>query len=353
MSDELAQDAAGASDSGTKPGPAVSRRGLLVGAGLAAGGFVAYPLARRLLVPPSPVFIAANQKYDGDLVRTIRDGLTATGLHAARFLGKKVLLKPNMVEPTRERPHMTTHPAMVRAAADVFRSWGASVSVGEAPGHVRDTEWALYESRIGEALESDRIPFADLNYEEVGFVENKGRISPLPGLFFPRTVLEADFVVSMPKMKTHHWVGLTVSMKNLYGTLPGIKYGWPKNVLHHAGIPETVVDINASLPKTLAIVDAITCMEGDGPILGSPKEMGLVLIGPDPISVDATAARIMGLEPTRVSYLALAQGVLGPLAESRIDQRGERWKQLLSPFTALDEPHLNRLRAGHTGVLTS
>jgi uncharacterized protein (DUF362 family) len=353
MSDEPVSGDSAAPSSEPPIREPVSRRGLLVGAGLAAGGFVAYPLARRMLSPASPVFIAANQKYDGDLVRTIRDGLTATGLDPAKFAGKRVLLKPNMVEPTRERPHMTTHPAMVRAANEVFRQWGATVSVGEAPGHVRDTEWALYESRIGEALEADRIPFADLNYEEVGFVSNKGKISPLPGLFFPRSVLEADFVVSMPKMKTHHWVGLTVSMKNLYGTLPGIKYGWPKNVLHHAGIPETVVDINASLPKTLAIVDAITCMEGDGPILGSPKEMGLVLIGPDPVSVDATAARIMGLEPSRVSYLAMARRVLGPLDESRIDQRGERWKPLLSPFAVLDEPHLNKLKAGHTGVLTS
>ena len=73
--------------------------------------------------------------------------------------------------------------------------------------------------------------------------------SPLEGLYFPRSVLEADLVVSLPKLKTHHWVGMTASMKNLYGLLPGIKYGWPKNVLHHAGIPQTVVDINASAPR--------------------------------------------------------------------------------------------------------
>ena len=57
-------------------------------------------------------------------------------------------------------------------------------------------------------------------------------------------MVQADFVVSMPKLKTHHWVGMTASMKNFYGVLPGIKYGWPKNVLHHNGIPETVADIN-------------------------------------------------------------------------------------------------------------
>ena len=86
----------------------------------------------------------------------------------------------------------------------------------------------------------------------------------------------------MPKLKTHHWMGLTAAMKNLYGTLPGLIYGWPKNVLHYAGIPQTVVDINASLPPRIAIVDGIVCMEGDGPILGTPKPMGLLAIGLNP-----------------------------------------------------------------------
>ncbi len=104
-------------------------------------------------------------------------------------------------------------------------------------------------------------------------------------------------------------------MKNLYGTLPGLIYGWPKNVLHYAGIAETVVDINASLPPTIAIVDGILCMEGDGPILGTPKAMGLLAIGLNPTAVDATLARITGFDPHKVPYLVLAEGRLGPIAE--------------------------------------
>jgi uncharacterized protein (DUF362 family) len=329
----------------TPPTPSVSRRGLLIGAAVATTFAVGYPLARRALASRESVFIASGQKYDGDLVRTIRDGLIASGLDSASLRGKKVLLKPNMVEPARDRPQMTTHPAMIRAANEVFRSWGATVKVGEAPGHIRDTEFALWASRIGDALDADQIPFGDLNYEEVGFVANRGKVSKLPGLFFPKSVLEADYVVSMPKLKTHHWVGITCAMKNLYGTLPGIKYGWPKNVLHHAGIPQTVVDINASLPKTLAIVDGITCMEGDGPILGSPKEMGLVVCGTCPIAVDATCARIMGLLPELVPYLAAGRRLLGPLEEWRIEQHGDRWQTHHNPFQILAEPHLLEMQA--------
>jgi len=333
----------------TTPSPAgealvLDRRLLLIGGGVALAGLATYGVSRKLLQPNAPVFIASGQRYDGPLERTIRDGFLATGLATEQLHGKRVLLKPNLVEPTKKSPHMTTHPAMVQAAAAVFRGWDADVIVGEGPGHVRDTELALAESRMIEALDAAELAFADLNYEEVQFVPNVGKASKLDGFYFPRSVIEADLVVSMPKMKTHHWVGVTASMKNLYGVIPGIKYGWPKNVLHHAGIPQTVFDINASLPKVISIVDGIECMEGDGPIMGSPKSMGLVIVGTNPTAVDATVARLMDVEPGQVSYLRLAADRLGPIAERRILQRGERWQDHVSRFEIIDAPHLRSLR---------
>lgn len=335
-----------------KSEPFIDRRTALATGGLAAAGLVAAPYARKALTQPSPVFLAGGQRYDGPLVQTIRDGLLSAGLLPDSMRGKRVLLKPNLVEPSRAIPHMTTHPAMIVAAAEVFRSWGASVVVGEAPGHVRDTETALIESGVGEALSDGGLTFADLNYEEVGWRRNRGRVSPLKGIYFPRSVLEADLVVSMPKMKTHHWVGLTCGMKNLYGTLPGIMYGWPKNVLHHNGIPQTVADINATLPRVITIVDGIECMEGDGPILGTMKPMGLIAVGADVPAVDATIARIMGLDPTKVEYLALARRRLGEINDDYIEQRGDRWQSHLSPFQILDKPHLQKLKADAGDLVT-
>jgi uncharacterized protein (DUF362 family) len=353
QSAQPSDDQASAARTARSKGLVFDRRALLVGSGLVAAGLVARPLLRSLFRANAAVFIARHQRYDGPLEQTIRDGLVATGLDPTALRGRRVLLKPNLVEPTRRSPHMTTHPAMIVAAAEVFRRWGATVSVGEAPGHVRDSEMALAESGLGEALDSARLEFADLNYEETAWVANGGRASALAGFHFPRSIYEADLVVSMPKLKTHHWVGLTVSMKNLYGVLPGIKYGWPKNVLHHAGIPQTVFDINASLPKRVAIVDGIVGMEGDGPIMGSPKPLGLVIVGTNPTAVDATCARIMGLDPTRVGYLRLAADRLGPIVESAIHQQGERWQETSSPFQILDRPHLQELRLTSGGVLTS
>ncbi|MGI9457850.1 MAG: DUF362 domain-containing protein [Aeoliella sp.] len=326
----------------------IDRRTLLKVGG--AGAILcATPFAYRWGRPRAKVFVSRGQHYDGPLAQTIRDGLLAGGAEPAWYRGKRVLLKPNLVEPTKAIPHMTTNPAMIVAAAEVFRGWGASVKVGEAPGHVRDTEMALIESGVSEALADSGIGFADLNYEEVVWRRNRGKRSKLRGFWLPQSVAEADVVVSMPKMKTHHWVGITCSMKNFYGVLPGIKYGWPKNVLHHNGIPQTVADVNATLPRTLAIVDGITCMEGDGPILGTAKQMGLVLVGASLASVDATAARIMGLDPMQVEYLRLAVRRMGPLDDSLIEQRGEVWQELATPFEILDQPHLQKLRLEKVG----
>jgi len=327
------------------------RRTWLIGAGATMGGLLTLPLIRNALQMTAPVFVARNQRYDGQLEQTIQDGLIATGLDPAGLRGKKVLLKPNLVEPSRRSPQMTTHPAVIVAAAEVFRKWGALVTVGEGPGHVRDTEMALDESGVQEALDSSKLKFDDLNYSEVGWLKNAGRKSPLKGMFFPQQVIEADLIVSMPKMKTHHWVGYTGALKNLYGVIPGVKYGWPKNVLHYAGIPQTIYDINASLPKIVAIVDGILAMEGDGPILGSAKPMGLLVIGTNSTAVDATLGRIMGFAPAKVGYLQLAANRLGPVKENCIEQVGEPWQSVASPFTVIDFPHLQELRA--SGVLVT
>lgn len=329
----------------------ISRRKIIVAGSMIAAGVAATPVVKRML-PKERVFVAKNQRYDGELATTIRDGLTATGLDPKWIQGKRVLLKPNMVEPTRDIPHMTTHPNVILAAAEVFRGWGAEVKVGEGPGHVRDTEIALDESGVAAALDAANLPFADLNYEEVQWTPNRGGRSKLKGFYFPQSVCEADLLVSMPKMKTHHWVGVTASMKNLYGIIPGIKYGWPKNVLHHNGIPETVLDINASAPRTAAIIDGIDCMEGDGPILGSLKTMGLILVGQNLPALDATTARIMGLRPELIPYLNIASQ-LGPIESYRAEQTGENWETLVNPFRILDRPHLRDLRTSTDGPLVT
>ena len=81
-------------------------------------------------------------------------------------------------------------------------------------------------------------------------VPNRFGRTSLPRLALPATLERADLIVSIPKMKTHHWAGVTLSIKNLFGVMPGIFYGWPKNVLHYAGIGPSILDIAAAVSPT-------------------------------------------------------------------------------------------------------
>src|SRR3954470_23095065 len=235
----------------------MNRRRFLTGAGAATAAGLALNMARRAdeSSQRAEVFIARADSYSADLEPVIRQGLEELGLGRARVRGKCVLLKPNLVEPTRSAPQINTHPSVIRAAAEVFRRWQTrEVLVAEGQGHCRDSLYVLDESGLGRALAESKLDFVDLNHDDVKSVPNRLGFTSLPELMLPVTLRRADLIVSMPKLKTHHWVGVTLSMKNLFGVMPGICYGWPKNVLHHAGIPESILDIAGTVRPHLAIV---------------------------------------------------------------------------------------------------
>lgn len=282
-------------------------------------------------------FVARVPDYTADIASVLVRGFRELRLETAEVRGKRILLKPNLIEPHAGVEHINTHPQVVRAAVEAFRKLGASeVVVAEGPGHCRDSVLVLEESGLGDVLAEDRVRFADLNYERGYRVDNLGRTTRIAALTLPASVRRADWIVSLAKMKTHHWTGVTLSMKNLFGVMPGIYYGWPKNVLHWEGIDRCIYDINATVKPHFAIVDGIVGMEGDGPIMGRPRHAGVLVMGRNLPAVDATSARIMGIDPAKLTHLVLASGRLGPTRECSILQRGERIAAVRSDF-ALEE----------------
>lgn len=209
--------------------------------------------------------------------------------------------------------------------------------MGEGPGHQRDTMLVLAETGLETELRERRIRFVDLNRDEVVKVPLKTRFTGLEFLWLPRTVLASNFVVSMPKVKTHHWAGVTLSMKNLFGVVPGVAYGWPKNPLHWRGIDRSILDINAAVPAHFVIADGIVGMEGNGPLHGSPRNLDRIVMADDPVAADFTCAQLMGLNPARVNYLAQAAEFLGNGASERIVHLGESLPTTVAPFAVLPE----------------
>jgi len=279
----------------------------------------------------SPVAIVKAASYSGELAARILEGVKACGLDVR---GKRVVLKPNMVEFDKATA-INTDVAVVSAALEVFAKLGAAdVRVAEGPGHRRDTyglaEEAGYRSMLSKF---DRL-FTDLNRDDVSRVEgfaDEGEI------YLPNTILQADLIVSMPKMKTHHWAGATLSMKNYFGVVPGSIYGWPKNMLHIVGIPRSIVELSRILgKKSFAIVDGIVGMEGNGPIQGTPKQAGVLVMGRDLRAVDATCCRMMGIDPSQVEYLQRS-GNLGNASAGLIEMRGESVAGVRTDFQLIDQ----------------
>ena len=268
----------------------------------------------------SAVGLFAAPSYAADLADVVFRGLQEL---AVDVRGKTVLLKPNLVE-FDAGTAINTHPAVVGGAAvALLRAGARRVTVGEGPAAQRDIEYLLIASGLLDVLRQLRIEFVDLNQDDVRTVRTRSWLSGLREVFLPASVLEADLVVSVPKLKTHHWAGLTCGMKNLFGCMPGAVYGWPKNILHFVGIDESIVDLCATLRPALTIVDAVECMEGDGPLMGRGRHMGMIAMGRDATAVDATCAALVGFDPARLGYLRHASAFLGNIDPGRIEQRGE------------------------------
>jgi uncharacterized protein (DUF362 family) len=285
-------------------------------------------------------FIGKVANYESDITSVILSGLKELQVGPKEIRGKRILLKPNLIEPHVGAGHINTNPKVVRAAIEGFLHCGASkVLVAEGPGHCRDSMRVLEESGLGDVLLEDRIPFVDLNYEQGVLVRNLGGRTRLPNITLPLMLQQVDWIVSVAKMKTHHWAGVTLSMKNLFGLMPGIYYGFPKNVFHWEGIDNSIFDINATVRPHFAIIDGIVGMEGDGPIMGPPKRAGVLIMGQNPTAVDATSSRIMGIDPYKVLHLKAASNLLGPINESHITQKGEKITSVRTDFVLLDKIH--------------
>ena len=300
----------------------------------------------RQLPPQTAVHIARATDYNGDLAGVLQRQFEQFRAKVP-LAGKRVVLKPNLVEYHRDKV-INTHPQVVAAVIELCRREGAAeVIVAEGPGHWRNVEYLVSASGLGDVLKHYDVPFVDLNHDEPVKTPNLGRLTGLEYLYLSRTVATADVLISLPKLKTHHWAGATLSLKNLFGTLPGICYGWPKNELHWRGIDNSIVDIALTRTPDLAVVDGIVGMEGDGPLNGTAKPLGALIMGNDPLAVDATCCRLMQLNAERIGYLVLGHGKkLGLLRAEQIEQIGETIASLAQPFATV--PHFQSLYVGRS-----
>lgn len=213
------------------------------------------------------------------------------GIGAFTGPGERVLLKPNMLAARPPEAAVTTHPALVRIMAELVRSTGASVMVGDSPG-IDNYQKVAERSGIGRAsLEAgaELVPF-----DETVEVQGNGTFRRIT---LARAYWEADKVINLPKLKTHEMMTMTCAVKNLFGAVVGMeKAEWHLRAgTSRQQFARLLLEIYLLKKPTLNVVDAVVAMEGDGPGSGDPVSLNALIAGVNPLAVDAVAARLAGL----------------------------------------------------------
>jgi uncharacterized protein (DUF362 family) len=331
--------------------PNISRRTFIrlallggIGAGLAyiqhqtAGfgmlNFLRWSLRGQLqrLRPTAIVGLGKCSSYDEDLVSYIRDLWNLSDM--PDLGGKNILVKPNLLDEV-DSNLATTNPKVVGAVLELLSDLGVrKVVVGEGSAFRRDTYSVVKSSGLAQQLDLHSVPFIDLNYDELVPVRVRdGWIQNTDILWLPRNVHEADFIISIPKLKSHHWAGVTLSLKNLLGVIPGSRYGWPKNIIHINGINPTILGLYQLLPPVVSIIDGIIGMEGNGPLFGKPVQHGLLAVGRDPLAVDIICTQLMGFSIDTIPHLSGAAWA-GIGQAKKIETRGVSPDQLQKYYQA-------------------
>ncbi|KYK35104.1 MAG: hypothetical protein AYK18_13495 [Theionarchaea archaeon DG-70] len=213
---------------------------------------------------------------------------------------KEILIKPNFIEARFPCQHATTHPAFLEALICVLRNYtNKKIIVGEGSGHERDTALVLQNTGLSDVLKKCSVKFVDLNYDDIVLVDVPNPLT-LKRIPLPKSITSADIVISAPKLKTHHWTGVSLGMKNLLGVFPGSLCGHPKNRLHWASLPRAIADLVSVIKPELTIIDGIVGIEGNGPLDGVEKKANVIISGTNVFSTDIAACNVMGFLPVTI-----------------------------------------------------
>lgn len=288
----------------------------------------------------STVSIARCEQYSQDHIATALDAALAPlgGMAAFVSTGQSVLLKVNLLSRATPERAVTTHPEVVRALIRAVRRCGALPFVGDSPGGPNTpamVKRVWEESGIGQVCTEEDVAL-------VLFDDDRVRVDA-PGhklyssFTVGRAVLDADVVITVPKLKTHGFMMFTGAVKNLFGCIPGLE-----KAQFHLTVPDRddfgsmLVDLMLACRPTLAVMDAVVGMEGEGPAGGTPRHIGALIVSPDPVALDVIAASIAGLDPLEVySNKAAARRGLGPRSAEEVDVLGVDWRQLAPADFAL------------------
>jgi uncharacterized protein (DUF362 family)/ferredoxin len=229
-------------------------------------------------------------------VREVVDRLAGMG----RFVkpGQKVLLKANLLISSTPEKGVSPHPMVVKAVMEMVKEAGGQPSVGDSPA-LYTAQRVAAKAGIARVAEEMGCPIVDFREAVVrrtpdGFMFRRFEVS--------REVVEADVVISLPKIKTHNLMLLTLGVKNMFGCVLGTrKAAWHLRAgVDRIYFARMLVELYGILKPDLTIMDGIVAMEGNGPSGGTPRPLDMVLAGMDCVSLDSTVTHLLGLPRDRL-----------------------------------------------------
>ena len=245
------------------------------------------------------VSISKCNSYDTKKVQDAVDNCLDNlgGISSLIKQGDRILIKPNILLAKAPEEAITTHPSLVEAIIKAVKKAGAVPLVGDSPGGLVGNVGRHWEVTGIEEV-CNRLDVEILNFEAAGVYEKR-----INGNHYhiAKPVLDADFIINVPKIKTHSLTMLTCAIKNMYGTVPGLtKVNYHRRAPKPLDFAEVVVDLFALTKPGLNIIDGVIGMEGSGASSGDPRELGMILASTDAVAVDSLICHILGEDPLKM-----------------------------------------------------
>ncbi len=225
------------------------------------------------------------------------------GLEKFVTRGDTVLLKPNFIAPRSRRHATQTDPAVLLETAKLLKDFGARPFIGDSPAW-SNVFTCVKALKLEEPLKELAVPVKQLDKPRkcrIGIHDTKVGISSV--------ALDADVIINMPKLKTHQQLVATFAVKNMFGCCSGKR----KALWHFAkgknadDFCELLIEIYKFLNPALTIIDAVTVMDGPGPIKGRARPLGYLLGGTEPIALEIICCQLVNLKPEQIPIIKTAR----------------------------------------------
>ena len=295
------------------------------------------------------VAVVRCKTYDVEAVKpALEEALNAVNGLDFVMPGMKIIIKPNLVSFKKPDAAATTHPALLEALVEMLLARGADVTIGDSPGGPHSLPLL---NRVYAATGMDRLEKLgaklnrNMNEKTVDFPEGK----VLKNFTYTEYLDEADAIIDFCKLKSHGMLGMSAAVKNLFGTIPGLK----KPEVHYkfqndAEFADMLVDLNEYFKPRLAICDAVVGMEGNGPTAGTPRQIGAIIASKSTYYADVVGAELIGMNIDGLPTLQAAyERGFAPASSKNLRVYGDICALTVDDFKAPPVRGLSFMRKGN------